>query len=109
MPRKHGTQIVVSVMVTPEQRAAVRLAFSRDKVRTKAEKSMSALAREHFAEYCASQGVEWPQDENEWGGGKRPPKVAGSKDKSLDKSRDLNDNVSIDQIHKHGATQWKSR
>ena len=67
MPRE-GTQIVQSVMITPEQRAAIRRALSRDDKRTKKDKSISALAREGFAAYCESMGVGWPDDANEWGG-----------------------------------------
>lgn len=79
MVRK-GTQIVQSIMITPEQRAAIRKALSRDLTREKKGRSISALAREGFKDYCASMGVEWPEDENDWGGPGRTPQSVGGID-----------------------------
>ena len=73
------TQKVLSVMVTPQQLTAIHKAVNRDRTRVKADRSVSALVREWFADYCEAQGIEWPEDENQWGG-RRTPQSEGIED-----------------------------
>lgn len=54
----------LSIVITKEQRHALRRAINGDPMRN----NLSELVRQWLADYVESRGIEWPENELEWGG-----------------------------------------
>ena len=59
----------MTITITKAQRRALRAAITKDKT----NKSLSKVLRGCMENYVKNQGLEWPEDESNWGG-ERPKK-----------------------------------